>query len=341
MSSTGEKPVDAEQNEEEALRNELRTAMQSLKRREPLDPTYKRLLMNGIVSSKRPNLPKDKFYKRIGSNLRSRVEKFVQETEGKDPFDRISQRQQLQEEQMRAALTLREAKKHEQKQLLELTLSTLPKRNGMDAPTRRRYLEGIVLGLQSGDQQPKRAKSPVSTAASQVEQARIKAERDRQIEMAKAREDARKRREEEERKRAREEEAKRKTRIETPQQALHKIYHPIFKKLWDMEFAELSGTNPFRTRITPENCASLGAPDYFDIVKEPMNLMIVQEKVERMDYPTLQSFFSDIELMINNALKYNSDAGNPYHKAAVEMRKLFRKIGKKVVQTLQQRQAKK
>lgn len=259
--------TEAKGQDEEGLRNQLLSAMQSLKRREPLDPTYKRLLMNGIVTSRRPVLPsKDKTYKRIGSNLRSRVESFMDQTQGKDPFDRISQRQPLQEDHMRAALTLREAKKHEQKALLEVTLSALPKRNGMDATTRRRHLEGIALGLQSSEKKPTATRPrtpPPPSAIHKTEQARQKAELELQKAQALAREKARQRRDEEERKK-RDDELKRKSQINTPQQALHKVYQPIFKALWEMEFPFLSGTNPFRIVIDRENCASCGAPDYFD-----------------------------------------------------------------------------
>ena len=40
---------------------------------------------------------------------------------------------------------------------------------------------------------------------------------------------------------------------------------------------------------------------------------------------TLQEFFSDIELIISNALTYNSDPRNPYHVAALEFRAQYRK----------------
>jgi hypothetical protein len=317
---------------EEGLRNQLRTAMQNLKRREPLDPTYKRLLMNGIVSSRRPVLPKDKVYKRIGSDLRHRVETFMQQTEGKDPWDRIAQRQPLEEEQMRAALTLREAKIHEQKALVDVTLAALPKRNGMDAAERRRHLEGIALGLQSVKKPiPKRSKTPPLTAAQQTEMARQQAELERQKAQARAREDARKHREEEDRKQ-REEEMKRKGKaVETPQQTHHKIYQPIFQKLWDMEFPQLGGTNPFRIVIDRENCASVGAPDYFDVIETPMNLTYIQQKVDALEYPTISAFFKDVDLMINNAILYNSDPSNPYRIAAEEMLKRYKRMAKKVV----------
>ena len=125
---------------------------------------------------------------------------------------------------------------------------------------------------------------------------------------------------------------------EEAQQALHKIIEPVFKKLWDMEFPNLGGTNPFRIVIDRDNCASIGAPDYFDIITTPMNLTYIQNRVNKMQYSTLQNFFADVDLMIDNAIKYNSDPGNPYRVAAQEMKKRHDKIVKRVWQQIQQRQ---
>jgi hypothetical protein len=264
--------ADAPPNEEQ-LRKSLRQALQSLNRREPLDPNYRRLISNGIVTSRRPVLPKDKFYRRVGSRLRERVEAFMAVTEGKDPFDRISQRQPLEENAMRAALTLREAKEHEQQPLLEATLASMPHRNGMDEAARRRHFEGIALTLQSEKKKTtyptSRSKSP--TAAEQTESARLQADLERQRAQARARELARRRREEDDRKKREEEIQRKRQKAETPQQQLQKVYQPIFKKLWDMEFANLNMTNPFRIVIDRANCATMGAPDYFDVITTPVS----------------------------------------------------------------------
>ena len=324
---------------EESLRNELHTAMQSLKKREPFESTYKRFLINGMVSTKRPLLPKDKFYKRIGSDLRYRVESYVQQTRGKDPFDRISQRQPLQDEHMRVAFTLREVKKHEQKTLLDVTIAALPRRYGMDATARRKHLQSIAVGLQNTTStKPTAARRNSITTNTTVMAGDQKARLDQQIAEAKAREVERQRKREEEDRKKRDDDVKRKAKAETPQHALFKIVYPIFKKLWDMEFSHLGNINPFRIVIDRENCASCGAPDYFDVIDKPMNLTYIERKVDAMEYTSLQSFFQDIELMIANALLYNSDMTNPYRVAAEEMKKRYRKIAKKVVQTLQQKQ---
>jgi Bromodomain len=107
-----------------------------------------------------------------------------------------------------------------------------------------------------------------------------------------------------------------------------------------MEFQKLDSTNPFRLVIDQDSCASLGAPDYFDVIKTPMNLTYIQRKVESMAYTTLKAFFEDVDLMISNALLYNTGADDPYREAAEEMRKGYRKLRKKIVQSLKKQQVK-
>lgn len=183
---------------------------------------------------------------------------------------------------------------------------------------------------------------PTITRQLATEQARQKAELDRQRAQARKREEARRRREDEERQRKEEELNRKKAApAETPQQALHKLIEPVFKRLWDMEFKQLGGTNPFRIVIDRENCGAIGAPDYFDVITTPMNLTYIQEKVNTMQYTTLQSFFADVDLMIKNALDYNSDPGNPYRIAAEEMKRLYLRIVKRVWQHIEQKQTSK
>lgn len=329
---------------EEILRQNLRAELRNIHRREPLEPTFKRLLLNLPKLAAPPILPRDKFYRRVGSNLRGNVESFLQEMAGKDPFDRLQSRQPLEEAAMRAALTLREAKEHEQQALLEATLAAIPRRNGMDETQRKRFFEAMALGLQSRENKSsagtRLGRTPPPSESEQTEAARKHAEWEKQRAMAKSREDDRKRREEEDRKRAQQELERKRKAIETPQQGLHKIYYPIFIRLWEMEFSHLGNTNPFRMVIDRDNCASMGAPDYFDVIEKPMNLTYIQSKVDAMEYDSLKAFFDDCELMLKNAILYNSDLSNPYRIAAEEMKTRYIKMKKKMLQTIQEKQRK-
>ena len=166
-------------------------------------------------------------------------------------------------------------------------------------------------------------------------------ERQQQIEEAKKRERVlreRLEREEAEAKRLiekeREEQERRERALETPRDALHRLYEPIFAALWDMEFAALGNINPFRMVIDASTCADMGVPDYCSVIKRPMNLTFVQTKVNNKSYETLQEFLEDVDLIAKNALQYNHDPSNPYHIAAKGFRKKFRKLAKPLVESL-------
>jgi hypothetical protein len=130
------------------------------------------------------------------------------------------------------------------------------------------------------------------------------------------------------------EQERRERAIETPKDALHRLYKPIFDSLWDMEFEILGNVNPFRTVIDESNCASMGAPDYCQVIKKPMNLTYIQTKVNDKSYETLQEFLEDVDLIVKNALLYNSHPDSPYHVAAKAFRKQFKKLAKPLVQSL-------
>eukprot|EP00804_Cyclotella_cryptica_P012698 CCRYP_016280-RB/>CCRYP_016280-RB protein AED:0.48 eAED:0.50 QI:0/-1/0/1/-1/1/1/0/181 len=130
------------------------------------------------------------------------------------------------------------------------------------------------------------------------------------------------------------EQERRERAMETPKDALHRLYKPIFDSLWDMEFECLGGVNPFRTVIDAQNCAAMGAPDYCEVIKKPMNLTYIQTKVNNKSYETLQEFLEDVDLIVRNALLYNHHPDSPYNIAAKAFRKQFKKLAKPLVQSL-------
>ncbi|KAL3911525.1 MAG: hypothetical protein SGARI_001606 [Bacillariaceae sp.] len=312
---------------EDALRRELRATLQSMSRREPLDPTYKRLLESRNLTRQSAVVPKNKFYRKVGSRLRERVEVYMREIEGKDPFDRIDQRKPMVEASMRFSFTLRESKDHEQKTLLQATLAATAMH-----PERKRSLDGMAAGLQNRTIKKARTASPVPTSSSAA------ADLELHRQQAMRWEDDQRRIEAEERRRKDAESQERKKRLAESgsQAALHRIIEPVFKKLWEMKFSMLD-TNPFRVIIDRETAPQI-APDYFNIVSVPMNLVYIREKVEKLQYTTLPQFFGDVDLMIENALKYNAGDANPYRVAALELKKTHEKIVKRVWNSIQEKQ---
>ena len=123
-------------------------------KREPLDATYKFLIASGVARP--PFIPKDRLYKRLPAELRHTTEKLMLQAGGNDPNlpgKKIGDdREALDEEAMRSALTLRAAKRHEQEALAIAALKAPPRGvrlpPGWDVTTHRNRLEGMALGLQ-------------------------------------------------------------------------------------------------------------------------------------------------------------------------------------------------
>lgn len=302
---------------EDDLRKQLRSALQSLNSRGHIEPTYKKLLERNTLTRRMATISKNRFYRQIGSRLRERVEVYCREMQGKDPFDRISQRKPLEEAAMRAAFTLREAKEHEQKPLLDSTVAAMAMH-----PERKRSLDGMAKGLQ--DSKKRRARtthSPMFGATGQSQLAQQRAELERQKNQARQWEEARMQRERDDR-RSRMEEVEQNRKNNENRVGL---FERVFKAYWEMEFANLGGTNPFRIVIDRESAPHI-APDYFNVITTPMNLTYIKKKVKGRNYTNMTQFFSDIDLMIDNALKYNVGDDNPYRIATEKLKKKHTKI---------------
>lgn len=60
-------------------------------------------------------------------------------------------------------------------------------------------------------------------------------------------------------------------------------------------------------------------PDYRDIVKHPMDLSTMRNKVDAFKYASLNEFEEDFHLMIDNCLAYNAK-DTVFYRAAIKMR---------------------
>ena len=61
-------------------------------------------------------------------------------------------------------------------------------------------------------------------------------------------------------------------------------------------------------------------PDYYEVIKEPMDLSTMEYKLEANNYSLPEDFIRDAELMFNNCRKYNNET-TPYAKAANKLEK--------------------
>jgi len=62
--------------------------------------------------------------------------------------------------------------------------------------------------------------------------------------------------------------------------------------------------------------------DYYDVIKEPMDLSTMEEKHEKDLYPTPEDFVKDAKLVFDNCRKYNNET-TPYAKSANKLEKFM------------------
>jgi transcriptional activator SPT7 len=63
------------------------------------------------------------------------------------------------------------------------------------------------------------------------------------------------------------------------------------------------------------------APDYFQVIKTPMDLGTVLKKLKSFAYQSKQQFADDLYLIYQNCMTYNSDPASYYRKHAIAMKK--------------------
>ncbi|KAF9912970.1 Transcriptional activator spt7 [Linnemannia zychae] len=63
------------------------------------------------------------------------------------------------------------------------------------------------------------------------------------------------------------------------------------------------------------------APDYFQVIKTPMDLGTVLKKLKAFNYQSKQQFADDLYLIYQNCMTYNSDPASVYRKHAIAMKK--------------------
>lgn len=82
----------------------------------------------------------------------------------------------------------------------------------------------------------------------------------------------------------------------------------------------------FRDAVDP---VVFGLPDYFEVVKNPMHLLLVKKKLENAVYTDMASFERDVKLVFENAILYNGEASE-VGQLANTMMSIFEKEYKKV-----------
>ncbi|GMI42377.1 hypothetical protein TrCOL_g11584, partial [Triparma columacea] len=83
----------------------------------------------------------------------------------------------------------------------------------------------------------------------------------------------------------------------------------------------------------PVDPVELNLPDYFEIIKRPMDLGTIKKRVENGCFHDIDTFKADCHLTFDNALNYNAK-GSPVYNMALDVKKAFDKEYEKVMREL-------
>lgn len=75
---------------------------------------------------------------------------------------------------------------------------------------------------------------------------------------------------------------------------------------------------PFQNPVSADD-----VPDYYDVIKNPMDLATLETNLENNKYDTLEEFLEDTQLIFNNCRLYNPPS-SPYAKSANKLEKFLR-----------------
>ena len=73
---------------------------------------------------------------------------------------------------------------------------------------------------------------------------------------------------------------------------------------------------------SPVDPVELGLPDYLDIIKKPMDLKTIWDKLDSGIYHGFEDFGADVSLTFENAMVYN-EKGSVVHQMAKELKAKF------------------
>jgi histone acetyltransferase len=91
--------------------------------------------------------------------------------------------------------------------------------------------------------------------------------------------------------------------------------------LWIVDRLKLHSRSwPFLNPVS-----KVDAPNYFDTIKQPMDLSILEKNVHAGRYPVFELFVQDVKLIFSNCYQYNGD-DSVYSRSAKELEDFFDKL---------------
>eukprot|EP00192_Tetraselmis_astigmatica_P010209 CAMPEP_0117665470 /NCGR_PEP_ID=MMETSP0804-20121206/9828_1 /TAXON_ID=1074897 /ORGANISM="Tetraselmis astigmatica, Strain CCMP880" /LENGTH=920 /DNA_ID=CAMNT_0005472887 /DNA_START=369 /DNA_END=3131 /DNA_ORIENTATION=+ len=100
-----------------------------------------------------------------------------------------------------------------------------------------------------------------------------------------------------------------------------RLIQRVLRDVMQQELAELYFDEPV-------DAEALGIPEYYDIIKNPMDLGTVMRKLNRDEYEGALQLYSDIRLVWKNCFNFNEEDSEPF-KAAIKMQRFADNAWKK------------
>ncbi len=97
------------------------------------------------------------------------------------------------------------------------------------------------------------------------------------------------------------------------------LYESMEKVLMELKAGEHA--HPFLQRVNKRE-----APDYYNIIKHPMDIGTMMKKLKQLQYKSKKEFVEDLMLIWSNCLKYNADPSHFLRKKALHMKKETEKL---------------
>ncbi|CEJ91905.1 Putative Transcriptional activator spt7 [[Torrubiella] hemipterigena] len=98
------------------------------------------------------------------------------------------------------------------------------------------------------------------------------------------------------------------------------LYEALDKVLTELK-AHTEYSMPFLSRVNKRD-----APDYYNLIKNPMDLGSMTKKLKSLTYKSKVEFVADLNLIWDNCLKYNQEMTHPLRRMANGMRKEAEKL---------------
>ena len=94
-------------------------------------------------------------------------------------------------------------------------------------------------------------------------------------------------------------------KVKFTKEELKEAFEPPLLKMYNCEPEAI----PFRVPVDPKQ---LNIPDYFEIIKKPMDMSAIKNKLETGCYTDPWEFVEDVWLMFENAWIYNRKTSRVY-----------------------------